>query len=128
LDTRLKRGVVELVGEVFVGTGVAGLGGGGVGQNFGRQGRLMATKGGWAQLNLRPSPVWLVGAGCGLDDPDDSDVPATGRLKNFVCEGHFRWDVAGPIVLGLGFRRLETTYQSAVYTVSHVNLAAGWRF
>jgi len=128
LDTRLKRGVLELVGEAFVGTGIAGLGGGAVGQNFGRQGRLIATKGGWAQLNVRPSPLWLVGAGCGIDDPDDTDVPAAGRLKNFVCEGHVRWDAAGPIVLGLGFRRLETTYQTGVYTASHVNLATGWRF
>lgn len=127
-DARVKVGVVELVGEAFLGKGVAGLGGGAVGQNVGVQGRLIDTRGGWAQVNVRARPSWLVGGGCGMDDPEDADVPATGRLKNFVCAGHLRWEPAGPLVLGLGVRRFETTYASGAYAASHVNLAAGWRF
>jgi hypothetical protein len=127
-DGRIKLGVLELVGEAFVGKGLAGLGGGGIGQNTGTRGVPVHTKGGWGQLNLRASPLWMLGGGCGIDDPDDADVLATGRLKNLVCEGHFEWRPRGPLVFGLAFRRLKTTYQAGDFSVNHVNLAAGFRF
>lgn len=128
VDARFKIGIAEVIGEGFVGKAVAGLGGGGIGQNTGVGGATVRTKGGWGQLNIRPTPEWMLGGGCGLDDPDDADVLSTGRFKNFVCEGHFEWRPKGPLVLGFEYRRLQTTYQAGDITASHVNLAAGYRF
>ena len=51
-----------------------------------------------------------------------------GRLKNFVCEGHVDLRPRGPLVFGIEFRRLETTYPSGKFTANHFNLAAGYRF
>src|SRR5439155_1759233 len=55
VDTRVKLGVVELIGEGFVGKALAGLGGGGIGQSLGPPplGVPVRTKGGWGQLNIR---------------------------------------------------------------------------
>lgn len=127
-DTRLKLGPAELLGEAFVGQAVAGLGGGAIGQNTGAGGVPVRTTGGWGQLNFRPRAAWMFGGGCGVDDPKDADVPATGRLRNFVCEGHVEWRPPGQLVFGLEFRRLETRYQAGDFVVNHINLAAGYRF
>ncbi|PYO88030.1 MAG: hypothetical protein DMD66_08545 [Gemmatimonadetes bacterium] len=127
-DTRLKFGPAEILGEAFIGQAIAGLGGGGIGQNNGVGGAPVRTKGGWGQLNVRPRTGWMFGGGCGIDDPKDTDVPATGRFRNFVCEGHVEWRPPGPLVFGFEFRRLQTRYQAGDFTVNHLNLAAGFRF
>lgn len=127
-DTRLRFGPAELLGEAFVGQAVAGLGGGAIAQNTGAGGVPVRTTGGWGQLNVRARAGWMFGAGCGIDDPKDADVPATGRLRNFVCEGHVEWRPPGPLVFGFEFRRLQTRYQAGDFTVNHINLAAGYRF
>ena len=127
-DGRFKFGIVELIGEAFSGKALAGLGGGGIGQNTGAGGVPVRTTGGWGQLNLRPNPAWMFGGGCGIDDPKDADVAAGGRLKNFVCEGHFEWRPPGPMIFGFEFRRLTTTYTAGDFTANHFNLAAGYRF
>ncbi len=44
VDTRLKLGVIEVLSEGFVGKALAGLGGGGIGQNFGPPGAEIRTK------------------------------------------------------------------------------------
>ena len=127
-DGRFKFGIVELIAEAFSGKALAGLGGGGIGQNTGAGGVPVRTTGGWGQLNLRPNPAWMFGGGCGIDDPKDADVAAGGRLKNFVCEGHFEWRPPGPMIFGFEFRRLTTTYTAGDFTANHFNLAAGYRF
>ncbi|MDP3911097.1 MAG: hypothetical protein Q8Q14_11970 [Gemmatimonadales bacterium] len=130
-DARIRLGgVLELIAEAYAGQAVAGLGGGGIGQNVGARGVPVRSKGGWVQLNVRPSAArWMVGGGCGLDDPDDADVTAAGRFKNVVCEGHIEWRPGGgPMLFGLEYRRLETTYQAGTMSAGHINLAAGYRF
>jgi hypothetical protein len=127
-DIRLSFGVLELIGEAYAGQALAGLGGGGIGQNSGVGGRPLRTKGGWGQVNLKPVPHFMLGAGCGLDDPNDADVPAGGRFRNFVCEGHAEWRPPGPLVFGLEYRHLSTRYQGGDFTAGHLNLAAGFRF
>jgi hypothetical protein len=127
-DLRLVFGVVEILGEAYTGQALAGLGGGGIGQSLGARGIPVRTKGGWGQVNLRPVPHFMFGAGCGVDDPKDADLPVTGRLRNLVCEGHAEWRPPGPLVFGLEYRRLETRYASGDFTANHVNLAAGYRF
>lgn len=121
---------LELRAEVFAGQALAGLGGGGIGQNLGVGLVPVRARGGWAQLNVRPHPAIEVGGGYGLDDPDDADLdPTTALLRNLSWEGHFQWRPA-PLVFGVEFRRIETTYAPAVGTLSahHVNLAAGFEF
>src|SRR5262249_34563108 len=66
--TPLGRGL-ELRGEAYTGRALAGLGGGGIGQNFGLDSAAVSTTGGWVQLNVRPSVAWEIGAGAALDDP-----------------------------------------------------------
>ncbi len=127
--TPLAAGV-ELRGEAYVGQALAGLGGGGIGQNFGLDSVAVATTGGWVQLNARPAPAWEIGAGAGLDDPHDADLVQAGqRLRNLAVEGHASWRRA-PVVLGAEVRLLRTRYGAGLGTVpaTHVNLAAGFEF
>jgi hypothetical protein len=128
VDARIKIGIAELIGEAFTGQALAGLGGGGIGQNTGAGGVPVRTKGGWGQLNLRPVRHLMFGGGCGLDDPNGADVPVTGRQRNFVCEGHVELRPSGPLVFGFEYRHFSTRYQGGDFSASHLNLAAGYRF
>ena len=122
---------VELRGEAFAGEGIAGLGGGSIGQVFGRNGRTIRTRGGWAQLNLRPNDaVWLLGASVGIDDPKDADLDTTvQRLKNITIGGHLHWRPS-PLVFGVEVRQARTTYGAGIgeLKATHVNVAAGLEF
>ena len=128
IDARIALGFLELIGEAYNGQGIAGLGGGGIGQNFAVGGEALRSQGGWAQLNIRPMRAIMFGVGCGVDDPDDRDVPLGGRLQNFACEGHLEWRPPGPLVFGFEFRRFSTRYRTGDAQASHLNLAAGYRF
>lgn len=123
------RAGLELRGEAFTGEALAGLGGGGIGQNFGRDSTAVSTTGGWLQLNLLPTGTWELGAGGGLDDPDDRDLDrAAQRLRNFTLEGHAIWRPA-PAVIGATVRRLSTRYGAgADVKTTQVNLALGFEF
>ncbi len=132
-DLRIKLGPLEILGEAFVGQALAGLGGGGIGQNIGPLGAPVRSKGGWGQLNLEPIHQLTVGAGCGIDDPNDDDLRnatgvAQGRLKNVVCAGHIDVRPSGPLVFGVEVRRFTTTYSSGDFTAQHLNVAAGFQF
>ena len=136
-DARVVLGPVEILGEAFIGQALAGLGGGGIGQNFGADGVAVHTKGGWLQLNARPTRGWMLGAGCGMDDPRDSDIATPGdstyltkggRLRNLACEGHVDWRPPGPLVFGFEFRQIRTTYLTGEARANHLNLAIGYRF
>jgi hypothetical protein len=127
--TPVGRGL-ELRGEAYTGRALAGLGGGGIGQNFGLDSVAVTTTGGWVQLNLKPTTAWEIGAGAALDDPDDADLDSTTqRLRNLAVEGHatWRWE---PVVIGAEVRRLETRYGAGPSDVgaTHVNLALGFEF
>ena len=121
-------GGFELRGEGFVGRGLAGLGGGGIGQNMARNGVPVETKGGWVQVNYRAGSV-EVGAGAGIDDPDDEDLVAASRLRNMAFGGHVIWRHV-PAVVGLEAREIRTRYAAPVGTASalHVNLGVGFEF
>jgi hypothetical protein len=128
-DARIPFGrKLELRGEWYDGDGVRGLGGGAIGQLFGVSGNPIHSTGMWGQLNITPTPRVILGAGYGMDDPDDDDLPASGRLKNTASEIHLHLRPSGPIVLGFEYRRLETTYRSGPIGNDHLNVAVGWRF
>jgi hypothetical protein len=130
VDWRLALGPKVLVlGEAFFdGQALAGLGGGGIGQNLGSGGAPVRTRGGWVQLNVRPSFAWELGVGYGQDDPDEADLPLTARGRNVAYTGHLHWRPGGGLLFGFEFRRLETTYQAGVAAGNHVNWFAGLAF
>jgi hypothetical protein len=129
-DLRLAFGEkVQLLAEGYYnGSALAGLGGGGVGQSFGVAHVPVDSRGGWAQLNLRPTFSWELGGGLGMDDPDDSDLPSAGRLKNMIYEGHLHWRPGGGLIVGAAFRRIETTYSTGVRAANVVAFFSGVAF
>jgi hypothetical protein len=120
--------ILELRGEAFTGKAIAGLGGGAIGQNLGINGVPVRTRGGWGQLLVRPAPEWELGGSYGIDDPKNEDLdPATMRLKNQTVVAHVSWRPA-PLILGLEYRHITTSYGAGKATAGHLNLALGADF
>jgi len=128
-DARIALGEhVAVTGEGFIGSALAGLGGGGIGQEFGVNGVPVDSRGGWVQLVLRPTPVWELAGGWGMDDPDDADLPATGRFRNVVYGGNVTVRPGGGFFVGGEVRRITTTYQAGDLSAWHVNVYSGVAF
>lgn len=121
-------GGLELRGEAFTGQALAGLGGGGIGQSMVRNGVPVETRGGWVQLNY-VAGSWELGAGGGIDDPEDEDLAPASRLRNVAYEGHLTWRQK-PAVIGVEAREIRTRYADPVGDRSalHVNLGIGLEF
>lgn len=121
---------LELRGEAYRGRLLRGLGGGGIGQNFGvpptadALGPALRDAAGWAQLIVAPGSVLGGGAGCGIDDPDDAAEPL--RRRNTVCAAHLLWRPGGTLIAGLEYRRASTRYAARAYVNDHLNLALGF--
>lgn len=120
----------ELRGEAYAGQLLRGLGGGGIGQAFGRpasgalSGPPIRNRAGWAQLNLQALRTVLLGAGCGVDVANQADRPV--RTRNTVCAGHALWRPAEPLLLDLEYRRLETRFDAGgLGRAHHLNLTFG---
>ncbi|HET9424178.1 MAG TPA: hypothetical protein VFO55_02315 [Gemmatimonadaceae bacterium] len=120
--------MTELRAEAYTGQALKGLGGGGIGQSLTTTQQPVVGVGGWAQLNVNPSPIWGFGVGCGVDDPDDFELAPAGRLRNASCGAHFVTHPSGPLLLSLEVRRLVTTYASGQFRVDHLNLGFGFEF
>lgn len=119
---------VEVRGEAFTGRGLRVLGGGQAGQLLGKNNTVVGGSGGWAQLNIKPNARLLVGAGYGFDDPNDSELPSTGRLKNVTTELHAIAHPGGPLVLSAEWRRTTTTYVTRAWANDHLNVGVGVEF
>jgi hypothetical protein len=122
--------VFEFRGEAFDGQLLNGLGGGGIGQGFSDDGRAVRTRGGWGQLNLRPTARWTFGVGSGFDSANSADVPwLTARTRNQVEAVHAQWTPVGPVILGVEYRRIRTSYlDMSERRADHLNLALGFQF
>ncbi len=103
---------------------------GGIGQGINRfTGRAVASKGGWAQVVLKPHAKVAVFAGYAIDDPDDEDVPTleeatsksgansaiqalgdTGRTKNEAAFGVVRVRPWAPLQIALEYIHWKTAY------------------
>ena len=130
----LARGI-ELRGEGYAGRMLRGLGGGGIGQNFGNVppgspagsvGAPLRDVAGWAQVNVQPHALVLAGIGCGIDLANADDAPT--RLQNTSCAAHAQWRPAQPLVLALEYRQIGTRYARGTFGVKHVNLAIGFEY
>lgn len=122
----------ELRGEFFTGRGLAGLGGGGIGQNTtANEADLLPTTGGWLQAIALPGGGWEVALGFGTDRPEQSRLPVpAGRFQNQTFSVGTTWRSA-PVVIGFELRRLSTEYrQPTPVTVrnTHLNLGVGLEF
>ena len=122
---------LELRGEAYTGQLLRGLGGGGIGQAFGRPatgaalGPPISDKAGWAQINAQVLTTLLAGAGCGLDVVDEADRPT--RRRNSVCAAHLLWRPSEPIVVGLEFRGITTEFDTGeTGRAKHLNLSFGF--
>ncbi|MBA3670974.1 MAG: hypothetical protein H0W68_02985 [Gemmatimonadaceae bacterium] len=128
-DARIALGArLTLLGEAYSGRALRGLGGGGIGQNFGRDGSALRDTGGWAQLNVVVASPLRAGVGCGTDRPDQDAVAVGGRLRNSACAAHLIARPAGPLFLGLEMRRQETTYSTGTFRNHHLALGTGFEF
>ena len=127
-DARVVLGPVEFRGEGYAGHGLRGLGGGGISQNLSRTGTPLEDSGGWGQINVEASSLVRVGAGCGVDEPVQSDVSAGGRLRNRACAGYTIFRPGGPLFLGAEFRQIQTRYSTGSVANNHLNLAVGFEF
>jgi len=128
-------GVVTLAGSAFTGQVLNMLGDGGISQDIGPQGQSVRTRGGWAQLDVRPVFAWEFGGGYGRDAPTPGDLqqaggtyPAGARLRNVVYEGHVHWRPGGGLLIGAEFRRFETEFPAGVLKANHVNGFVGLFF
>lgn len=119
---------LEVRAEAYDGRAARSLGGGGIGQLFGNNAVLIRSRGGWGQINIKPAPTLVFGAGYGVDDPHDADITASARLKNVAQSVHAEWRPAGPLVFGAEFRRVRTYYVPRSYANDHINLAFGFEF
>lgn len=141
---------VEIRAEGFTGQVLGTLGGGGIGQNFGPNGQPVRSNGGWAQMNLLPTPTWEFGGGIGMDDPNDADLSSgsTGGTGGYVGGGtayeygggvirsNLSWEThliwrPHPVIFGLEFKRIRTVFGDSnvgIQTANHVNLAMGFEF
>ena len=121
---------LELRGEAYRGRALAGLGGGGIDQNFGiaaagqTRGKPLRDVGGWTQLNWKAHPAVITGVGCGIDVPNAADLPE--RERNASCAEHVLWRPAQPLVFGVELRQLRTSYASQVQRGTHLNFSFGF--
>lgn len=130
---------LSLTGAAFTGQALAGIGGGGIAQDLGAGGVPLKTRGGWVQLDVRPSFAWEVGGGAGIDDPDDDQLEGgpplpggadnyIGRLRNVVVAAHLIWRPGGGLMLGTEYRLLKTRYATQEPSVAHLNAYVGLAF
>jgi hypothetical protein len=131
IDARLRIGsIVELRAEAYTGQLLRGLGGGAIGQSYGRAaagrtiGPPVRNTAGWSQLNVQTHITLLGGIGCGRDRAVLADRPT--RLANTSCAAHMLWHPIQPILFGFELRRVETSYADRRYRANHVNIAVGF--
>lgn len=119
---------LEVRGEFHDGRGTSPLGGGSIGQLFGAGQRLVQTRAGWAQINAQVTPGVMLSTGLGIDDPEDTDAPVDGRLRNVVRTSAIIWRPAGPLLLGLEHRHMTTRYAAGDFTNQHLHFTFGFEF
>ncbi|MEO7997343.1 MAG: hypothetical protein ABI852_07855, partial [Gemmatimonadaceae bacterium] len=123
-------GNLELRGEAYRGQLLRGLGGGGIGQNFGRAidtasvGPILRDVAGWVQLNAQLHPTLIAGLGCGIDAVDLRDRPV--RQRNTSCAAHTLYRPNQPVFIAFELRGMQTRYAERNYRGTHFNLAIGF--
>ncbi|HVL38900.1 MAG TPA: transglutaminase domain-containing protein [Fimbriimonadaceae bacterium] len=124
---RLSPGF-DIRGEVWTGRNLSDFRGG-IGQGVNTTtGNEIDSKGGWGELGFQASRTHRIALGYTVDDPDDDDVPASGRTKNDAIFLHNRWTL-GSIEVGLNFLHWTTRYKGlSTGKDNRVNLYVSHKF
>ena len=87
---------------------------GGIGQGINKTaGAEIAAKGGWAQLLVEASAALTLGAGYGVDDPDDDDLAAGGRARNERIFANFFYKLTPAVTVAAEYSRMTTDYKDS---------------
>ena len=70
------------------------------------------SSGGWIETFVYWTPCLHTHVGYGIDEPDDSDIAPTGRLKNETYYANVLWDLNTTFRLGFEFTWRETEYRA----------------
>lgn len=85
---------------------------GGIGQGVNTTtGGEIASHGGWAELGFKPTANHRIAVGATLDDPDDGDVAAGGRIRNSAWYVHNKWSIGSGLEIGLNYLRWTTDWK-----------------
>lgn len=85
---------------------------GGVGQGVNRAlSTEIAARGGWAQMLVQASAALTLGAGYGVDDPDDDDLAAGGRARNERLFANLFYQLTPAVTLAAEYSRMTTDYK-----------------
>lgn len=101
--------VLWVKGEAWVGTNLDDVRGGifqGINTVLGEE---IASKGGWAEVGVRPIGWYNLSVGYSMDDPDNNDLNAGGRAANKIwyVANRFNFD---PIEFGIDYMNWTTKY------------------
>jgi hypothetical protein len=97
----VKGGIFTLNGQAWIGRNLDDFFGGVANTADMYNNGGVRAKGGFFDLNVKPSPQFYANAICGVDKPSDGDVtgsaaqPATAKVQNGTCLGNVNYVLAG---------------------------------
>lgn len=111
LDFKGSAGKLTVQGEAWTGRNLADFRGGiGQGVNV-STGEEIGSSGGWLELGLALSERYSLYVGYTVDDPDDADVPAGGRIKNDALYLVNRFRFGPAFLVGFDYLYWTTDFQ-----------------
>ncbi len=85
---------------------------GGIGQGVNHAaGKEIRAQGGYVQLTANATEKLTLGAGCGVDDPKDSDLAVDARTLNSRLYGNAVYTLTPAVSVGVEVSHLETKYK-----------------
>ncbi len=125
--------LLELTGTAFTGRNIAPLGTGGIRQGFIAlgPGRAFAvhSRGGWAQLTLRPAPRLWFNLFSGQQDDTNRGLPAGAVGKNLVFGSNVFYRIAPNVLASFEASQTRTAYiVSGTLLNNHYDLALAYLF
>lgn len=119
----------ELTGEIWTGKNLPDIRGGimqGVNTATGKE---IESSGGWLELGYRTSSKHRIAFGYSIDDPQDGDIAANGRTRNYAYWLHNKWTIMEPLDLGVNLLYWTTDYKGMRSGKDlRINVFAAYRF
>ncbi|MBK7992844.1 MAG: hypothetical protein IPK14_05335 [Blastocatellia bacterium] len=132
---------MTLTGEVFWGRSLGGLGGaivqGIVFPIYGSRAIGVRSRGGWAQLQVRPINNVAIHFAYGLDDPYNEDLAGTrfdlaagtSRANNRTFSGNILYRFRSNFIISTEYRFMQTYFTTEPSKVNnHINVGFGYSF
>jgi hypothetical protein len=109
----------DLILEIWKGSNLSDFRGGiGQGVNTATPDEI-ESQGGWVELGFQRTPNNRIAVGYTEDNPDDGDISAGGRLRNYSVFAHSRWRLAGNIEVGANYLYWLTRWQGMRSGIDH---------